>query len=136
MRNIAEENTKVVTGLSPAVSSHKALNFNLVSPFVIIRLAQRLSVGAAKYGSVQWRQGINDVEYVTDRFNHTFQHLLNFMIEGNTKDDNLGAILWGLQCLLEVERLAPEALEGIVGVGNLFGEAATIFHKEELNRRG
>jgi hypothetical protein len=134
-RDIANETTQEVTGRGPAVSSHKALNFNLVSPYMIIRLAKRLSDGATKYGSYQWRQGINDAEYITDRFNHTFQHMLNFMIDGNTKDDNLGAMLWGIHCLMEVERLSPDSLNKIIGNTDIYGEYATIMHELEMKER-
>lgn len=135
MRNVAEEDSKVIVSHSPAVSSHKALSFNLISPAVIMRLATRLSVGATKYGSVQWRQGINDKEYITDRFNHTVQHLLNFMQDGDTKDDNLGAMLWGIHCLMEVERLSPQSLENIIGISNIYGSIATKFHEAEMEQR-
>lgn len=134
-RDITNETNIEVTGNGPAASSHKALNFNLVSPYVLMRLAKRLSDGATKYGSLQWRQGINDAEYIADRFNHTFQHMLNFQAEGNTKDDNLAAILWGLHCLMEVERLAPEALNKIIGVNNIYGSLATKLHAEEMAQR-
>lgn len=134
-RNIATETNKVTTGTSAAQSSFKALNFNLISPQTIRRLAKRMSVGAAKYGSVQWRQGLNDAEYVADRFNHLFDHLLNFMEDGNATDDNIGGMLWALNCISEVERLAPNALKNIVGISDIFGRSATKFHREELKRR-
>ena len=35
----------------------------------------------------------------------------------------------------EVERLAPEALQHVVGITNLFGKEATEFHREEMKRR-
>lgn len=135
MRDLTIESTKEQISNSPAVSSHKALNYNLISPHLIMRLAKRLSDGAIKYGGLQWRQGINDAEYIADRFNHTFQHILNFMAEGNTKDDNLAAALWGLHCLMEVERLAPEALNKIIGVSNIYGELATKMHNIEMAKR-
>lgn len=134
-RNIETETSKVVTGKSGAASSHKALSYNLVSPNTIRRLAERLSKGAVKYGSVQWRQGIDDAEYVADRYNHMMEHLLLFAAEGNAKDDNLGAVLWGINCLLEVERLAPDALNHIVGITDMYGDAAKTFHAEEMKNR-
>jgi len=135
MRNVASETNRVKTGTSAAQSSFKALNFNLISPHTLRRLAKRMTVGGEKYGSVQWRQGINDAEYVADRFNHLVEHLLNFMESGNDQDDNLGGMLWALNCLSEVERLAPQALGSIVGINDLFGRSATTFHREELKRR-
>ena len=134
-RDINSEITRVQTGTSVAQSSFKALNFNLISPHTLRRLAKRMSVGAQKYGSLQWRQGLNDAEYIADRFNHLVEHLLNFMESGNEIDDNLGGMLWGLNCLSEVERLAPKALSSIVGINDLFGRSATAFHKEEMKRR-
>jgi hypothetical protein len=134
-RSIETETSKVATGKGPAVSSHRALFFNLISPHTLRRLAKRLTAGAEKYGSVQWRQGINDAEYVADRFNHLVEHLLRFMEAGNEDDDNIGAMLWALNALSEVERLCPLALNHVVGVSNLFAEKATAFHSQEMKGR-
>ena len=134
-RNIEAETSKVTTGNGPAQSSFKALNFNLISPHTLRRLAKRKSVGAVKYGTIQWRQGINDAEYVADRYNHLVEHLLSFQESGNEHDDNIAGMLWALDCLSEVERLAPAALKYIVGINDLFGRSATSFHREELKRR-
>jgi hypothetical protein len=124
MRKVETEKTCEVIGNSGAASSHQALFFNLISPYTIRRLAERKTVGGKKYGIVQWRIGINDAEYVADRFNHLFNHLLEFMEHGNSKDDNLGAMLWALDCLIEVERLCPKALTHVVGLCNVYGDAA------------
>jgi hypothetical protein len=134
-RKIETETSKVATGKGPAASSHRALSFNLLSPHTLRRLAVRSTVGGEKYGSVQWRQGINDAEYVADRFNHVVEHLLRFMESGNREDDNLGAMLWGLSVLSEVERLCPDALNHIIGMADLFGEKATTFHQREMKER-
>lgn len=135
LRDVATETTKVVTGKGPAASSYEAPHFNLISPHFIRRLATRLTVGGKKYGSVQWRQGINDAEYVRDRYNHFIDHLLKFQDHGNEGDDNLGAMIWAMHCLSEAERLCPEALGHVVGITNLFGEQATEFHKQEMSDR-
>ena len=134
-RKIETEFTKVTTGNSAAVSSHLAPFYNLISPHTIRRLAIRKTVGGLKYGSVQWRQGINDSEYVADRFNHFFEHLMQFMENGNATDDNIAGMLWALDCISEVERLRPSALSYIVGISNLQGCAATRFHSIEQIRR-
>lgn len=135
-RNVAET-SQVVTGNGPAKSSHPAMLFNLISPYVIRRLAQRFTVGGRKYGLVQWRQGINDAAYVADRFNHLIEHLTAFQAEGNSKDDNLAAAMWNLAALMEVERLCPEALTHVVGITDLFGPDAVTFHqKEQAQRKG
>ena len=131
MRDVSSESNKERTGKSEAVSSKLCLSFNLISPYTLERMALRKTVGKDKYGSVQWRIGINDAEYVTDRFNHFFQHLMDFMKEGNKHDDNIGGMLWGLECLSEVERLAPDALKHIIGICDLFDEDAKRFHTNE-----
>ena len=131
MRDVSSESNKERTGKSEAVSSKRCLSFNLISPYTLERMALRKTVGKDKYGSVQWRIGINDAEYVTDRFNHFFQHLMDFMKEGNKHDDNIGGMLWGLECLSEVERLAPDALKHIIGICDLFDEDAKRFHTNE-----
>lgn len=134
-RVVEEETNKVAIGSGKAASSHQALFYNLISPHTIRRLAKRKHVGGMKYGLVQWRQGINDAEYAADRFNHFFEHLMLFMDKGNTEDDNLGAMLWGIDALCEVDRLCPEALHHVVGISNLFGEEATKFHTAEMAKR-
>jgi hypothetical protein len=135
-RAVEKETTHEVVGASGAASSHRALFFNLISPHTIRRLAKRKTDGGIKYGTVQWRQGINDAEYVADRFNHLFAHMLNFMESGNTEDDNIAAMLWALDALSEVERLCPQALAHVVGISDLFGASASRFHKAEQLRRG
>lgn len=129
------ETSKAKIGNSPAVSSHRAPFFNLVSPHTLRRLAERHTGGGLKYGIMQWRQGLNDAAYVADRFNHLWEHLLKFMENGNAEDDNIGGMLWALDCLSEVERLCPEALNRVVGLSNVFGAAAVVMHKDEMARR-
>jgi hypothetical protein len=134
-RKVEEETSKVVTGKSGAASSHQALFYNLISPHTIRRLAKRLTGGGIKYGIVQWRIGVNDETYVADRFNHLWEHLLQFMDTGNEHDDNLGGMLWAINALCEVERLSPESLSHVVGITNKFGEVARKFHEEEMKNR-
>lgn len=135
-KRVIENETSLQTiGSSAASSSHEALYYHLISSSTLRRLAQRITSGAKKYGQAEWRQGINDAEYVRDRFNHLFEHLLKFKEEGNEGDDNIGAMLWALHCLDEVHRLCPDALKHVVGITNLFGDSATEFHKEEMKRR-
>ena len=135
MKRKVETETNIVKTGTVAASSYEAPFFNLISPHTIRRLAIRKTVGGKKYGSVQWRQGINDAAYVRDRWNHFFEHVLLFMDSGNELDDNLGAMLWALDALSEVERLAPKALRYVVGISNLFGKRATKFHKQEIAAR-
>jgi hypothetical protein len=132
---VSETKMEQVSPTSSAVSSHKALYYHLIAPETIRLLALRKTVGAQKYGWVQWRQGINDIEYVADRYNHLWEHLLKFQ-EGDETDDNLAAMLWALDCLVEVRRLCPEVLKKVVGTSNLYAESATQYHQEQRAREG
>lgn len=135
MRDVTTETNKVQTGQSAAVRSHQAARYDLLGPEFIRRAAIRKTVGAKKYGSVQWRQGLNDVDYMIDAVNHLFDHLLKFMESGNEEDDNLGAIAWALDALMECERLHPEVFDQIYGACQLSGAAAADAHCEEMARR-
>ena len=126
-REIVKETNKIAVGKSGAVSSKEALYYHLISPELIRRLAERLTGGGKKYGPVQYRQGLGDVRYVADRFNHFIEHFINFLQDGNEKDDNLGAMLWGLNFLCEVERLHPDVLRDVIGACNLEGSAAKAY---------
>jgi hypothetical protein len=134
-RVVENETATERVGSTAAVSSHRADFFNLISPHTIRRLAHRHTGGAIKYGSVQWRQGLNDQEYVADRFNHLWEHMLKFMESGNTEDDNIGGMLWALDCLSEAERLCPDAFSLVIGISNMHGSTAAELHTEEMSRR-
>lgn len=125
---MAKENSKVRTGKSEAVSSKLALFYHDIPPELIRRIAMRYTGGHKKYGighlNLNWRIGITDVAYVADRLNHLFEHILDFLENGNEKDDNLGAIAWSAGFLMEVERHAPEVLQSVIGQCKLFGESA------------
>lgn len=135
-RIVEKEKNKLVVGSSVATSSKLELFYNLISPHTIRRLAKRKTVGALKHGIVNWRSGINDAEFVADRFNHLVNHLLNFVEKGNRDDDEIGGMLWALDALSEVERLCPDALKHVVGISNVFGDDAAKMHAEEMKRHG
>jgi hypothetical protein len=132
---VSETKKEQISRNTLAVSSHRALYYHLISPETIRLLALRKTVGGEKYGWVQWRIGINDIEYVADRLNHLWEHLLKFQ-EGDGTDDNLSAMLWALDCLVEVRRLFPDVLKQVVGTCNLHGGAAQEYNKEQRHRTG
>lgn len=130
-RNIAKEKNHVTPGKTEAKSSIQALFFHDIPPELLRRIAKRYTDGHKKYGvkhtNLNWRIGINDEEYVADRFNHLFTHLINFLEDGNDKDDNLAAIAWSVGFLMEVERHAPKILKSVIGHCKYFGNAAKTF---------
>lgn len=137
------DHEKVTTGKSTALSSHKALFFHDIPPELIRRIAKRYtgeikdgkpSGGHLKYGTghlnLNWRVGLDDVEYVVDRFNHLVDHLLDFSENLNDFDDNLAAMAWCIGFLMEAERLAPEVFREAFGQCKLFGEQAKLKNEE------
>lgn len=131
-RKIEIETNKVQTGQSAALSSKKSLYFHDVPPEFYRRTALRHTSGHTKYNdnpvpitmNLNWRIGLDDPLYVMDRLNHMFEHMINFLESGNTKDDNLGAISWCCAFLMECERLHPEVFKKIWGQCSLSGKEA------------
>ena len=56
-----------------------------------------------------------------------FEHMLNFLENGDGLDDNLGAIVWNAGFLMEVQRLSPDTLDQVIGQSKLFGEEAEAY---------
>lgn len=137
-RRVAEEKLSTTPGKSIAKSSVKSLFYHDVPPELIRRIALRYTEGHQKYGvshtNLNWRIGLNDSEYVADRINHMFQHMLNFLSDGDVLDDNLGAIAWSVGFLCEVERLSPSTLEEVLGQCKLYGTEAQKY-KEVIEER-
>ena len=129
-RKVETETNKVQTGTSEAVSSKLCDFFHLVSPYTIRRLARRKTVGGLKYGPTQARIGMSDPRYVADRLNHLFDHLMDFMENGNRDDDNIGGMLWALDFLSDVERLHPQLRAQVLGTCNLSGAKATQYNEK------
>lgn len=127
-RDVGSENGGVPTAPSGAMSSFKALMYHDIPPEIIRRLAERYTVGHKKYGvghvNLNWKTGLDDPEYIADRFNHFMEHLMCFLESQNEKDDNLGAMLWNLGFLVVAETKCPEAFELTFIQGKLFGESA------------
>lgn len=140
MRDVTEENEKIVTGRkSKALSSKQALFFHDVPPELYRRIAKRYTVGHVKYSpeitqNLNWREGLTDPHYVMDRLNHLFDHVINFLDDGDDKDDNLAAIAWCCGFLMEVERVAPKLLRQIIKQSHRYGRGATKF-KEYLKEK-
>ena len=76
--------------------------------------ARRLKVGH-RYGIMNWRKGLSDVEFVRDRMNHLIKHLMmvaNGIEEGdNTTPSNIDAVVWGAGFLAEVQAKHPETIK-------------------------
>jgi hypothetical protein len=125
-RDVSNETEKVQIGTSGALSSKRSLYYHDIPPELFKRIAKRYTDGHVKYSpditmNLNWRQGLTDPLYVMDRFNHLFEHLIDFLENGNQKDDNLAAIAWCCGFLMEVERVAPAIINQIIGQARYFG---------------
>ena len=86
--------------------SAKSPRYDLIPKEGLRRLALRYQLGLQKYTRDNWRKGLNDAEFIDQAKCHVMEHLLDYMEEGNTKDDNLAAIVWGCFTLMEAEKRA------------------------------
>lgn len=131
-RKIETEDTKVTTGKSAALSSKKSLYYHDIPPEFYRRTALRHTGGHTKYNddpvpitmNLNWRIGLDDPLYVMDRLNHMFEHYVDLLENGNSKDDNLGAISWCCAFLMEAERLHPDVFFQVIGQCKYSGKSA------------
>jgi hypothetical protein len=108
------ESSYVVGG---AKSSDKAPMFHKIPAHVLLRLAERYSLGAKHEdqqgrdwavlgGEQNWQKG--NAEYVTERYNHFMFHLNKWKGQYDSgvvdQDDNLSAALWGIALLMDAEK--------------------------------
>ena len=88
-----------------ATSSKLKLRFDLVPEVFNVRIARRYTIGAEKHGEYNYRKGLTDAKYLQERIAHLRQHLSDFLLNGNTNDDNLAAIGWCVSFLMEAEQI-------------------------------
>jgi hypothetical protein len=88
---------------SGASSSERCVRYDLLPREFLYRVAKRWDDGAIKHGERNCMLGIHDRDYVVDRINHLQEHL-NAFLSGDTTDDNLAAMGWGISFLMEVEK--------------------------------
>lgn len=141
VRDVSIEKNKVQTGKAGALSSKKSKYYHDIPVEFLKRVAERYTGGHVKYSNditmnLNWREGLDDPFYVMDRYNHLWEHLIDFQENLNSKDDNLGAIAWCCAFLMEVERLHPEMLEQIINQSRFHGKTASQYKdwlKKEQN---
>ena len=137
-RKVETEENKLTPGKSGALSSKKSLYYHDCPPELFRRTALRYTVGHVKYSNditmnLNWREGLDDEFYVMDRYNHLWEHLIDFQTNLNKNDDNLGAIAWCCGFLMEVERLHPKMLRRIINQSRFHGKSANKY-KEHLKK--
>lgn len=71
---------------------------DLISPFFLARLGNRLSLGAVKYESWNWAKGINQSRC----FESLMRHLIQYA-SGDTTEDHLAAVGCNLMMMIHNE---------------------------------
>ena len=77
--------------------------FDLISPFMLQRLAIIMEKGAAKYESRNWEKGMPFSDYVDSAERHIQQYKM-----GMTDEDHLGHAIFNLMAIMHLERTHPE----------------------------
>ena len=85
--------------------------FDLISPFVLQRLAVIMEQGTIKYFERNWEHGLPLTQLLDSCMRHLQQYLM-----GDTEEDHLGQALWNLHCLIHTEMmiemdLLPKSLD-------------------------
>lgn len=92
----SEEKTTFSSGASCSALKPR---FDLICPIGLKRIALRYALGSEKYSDYNWCKGIPPEV----RLNHLINHITEYLLYGNTKDDNLAAIAWNAIALMHYE---------------------------------
>ena len=90
---------------SGATMSELKPRYDLICPTGLRRLAERYALGAKKHGDLNWclAGDKDDKAFMRARLNHLIRHVADYLLEGNSHDDNLAAIAWAAFALMHYE---------------------------------
>jgi len=80
----------------------------LISPFMIKRLACVYERGAKNHGARNWEKGVPFSWCTQSALRHIFQYL-----EGRTDEDHLGQAIWNLSAIIHFEELNRKDLDDL-----------------------
>ena len=69
-----------------AVRSERKPRYDLIRPEFLKGLAETLTIGAERYGEVNWQKG--GADFIQDTLNHLFEHVLK-LIDGDRTEDHI-----------------------------------------------
>jgi len=99
---------------SGAATSGNLPPYECLTPLFLRRSAERMRLGL-RYGKHNWKKGIEDKEFILNRLNHAFEHLILAMeaIDSDTpvSDDNLAAVVVNCMFAMEYEAHAHPSSE-------------------------
>jgi hypothetical protein len=86
-----------------ALRDHKAKRYDLIPHCLLRRLADRLQLGAERYGEFNWQRGLSSI----DVYNHAIEHL-QLALSGRLKpalldEDHLAAVVCNIAFLMWYE---------------------------------
>ena len=123
MNSVKTDNEGTQGFASGATSSGMKTRFDLIPSFALQRIAKRFELGAQKYGENNWEKGIDDADFMRDRLNHAFDHLIKISQSfsrddlQDLKEDELAAVI--LNCIFlmafeETRRFHRSTLGGLI----------------------
>jgi hypothetical protein len=99
---------------SGATSSGNIPPYECLTETFLRRAAERMRYGM-HYGKHNWRKGIQDKQFILDRLNHAFEHLVKAQREIDTDilmgDDDLAAVVVNCMFAMEYQHHQPKQSE-------------------------
>jgi hypothetical protein len=101
---LVDEKIQFTTGAqrSATTASEEIVDYTLVCPAALRRLAATMAEGAEKYGKHNWTKGIPN----SNSLNHALDHL-NAYLAGDRKEDHLGHALANIQFIIHFNHNCP-----------------------------
>lgn len=97
-------------------TSSRVARLDMIPHGALMRLARRFELGAAKHGMDNYRQGLNEHEYVLERCAHILNH--TYRLIGKLRgyipqdgEDDAAAVMWGGAFLCESPLCTPTSPE-------------------------
>lgn len=84
--------------------------FDLISPFAILSLANRLEDGMDKYGERNWEKGQNLMSYIDSAKRHINDFIIGTMVGQKSAEDHMSAALWNIQAFIHTQAMINEGL--------------------------
>jgi hypothetical protein len=97
------------TFTSGAKSTVKKPEYYLIPLIALQLLAERFGFGKARHGERNYRKGASDQEFVTDRVNHLFEHVVNYAEHRRRSD--LAAVLCNAAILADLGAFVDDRTE-------------------------
>jgi dATP/dGTP diphosphohydrolase len=139
--SVLRNHTEDVLVAAPSGATSSKLDdfrYDLVPPSFLRRVAARFGLGVKKgHLDYNWRKGVADPVFIQSRINHLEHHWNLYKTEGNKKDDNLGAIAWGIAMLMEFEQhpQGMRVLEQVLRTLNFESSPADLASEKELKEQ-